>query len=57
MLAFEAIMNDTQIADTLTYIRNSWGNKAAAVSETDVAIIRKKVVNRKEHYQEKELRK
>ena len=30
-------LNDSQVAAVLTYIRNSWGNAASAVSPDDVA--------------------
>jgi nitrite reductase (NO-forming) len=34
-------LNDTQIADILNYIRNSWGNKAQPITPGDVGKIRK----------------
>ena len=37
MPAFDWRLNDTQVAAVLTYIRNSWGNAAAAVSASAVA--------------------
>jgi len=37
MPSFAWKLNDRQLADLLTYIRNSWGNQAGAVSEKDVA--------------------
>jgi mono/diheme cytochrome c family protein len=40
MPAFGGLMNDQQIADVLTYIRNSWGNRAPRVSAADVEKIR-----------------
>jgi mono/diheme cytochrome c family protein len=36
MPAFAWILNDDQIAAVVTYIRNSWGNAASAVSSADV---------------------
>jgi glucose/arabinose dehydrogenase/mono/diheme cytochrome c family protein len=36
-----SFLNDTQIADVLTYIRNSFGNKASAVTISEVAALRK----------------
>ncbi|MBS1599180.1 MAG: cytochrome c [Bacteroidetes bacterium] len=36
----EAVMNDQQVADVLTYIRNNFGNKASRVTETDVKGVR-----------------
>ena len=35
-----AALSDTQIADVLTYVRSSFGNKAAAVTPAEVAAIR-----------------
>ena len=32
MSGFAGQMNDAQIADLLTYVRSSWGNKAPEVS-------------------------
>lgn len=37
MPAFDAKLDDEQIADVLTYIRNAWGNRASAVSASEVA--------------------
>lgn len=41
MPAWKGNLTDQQIADVITYIRGSWGNKAAAVSATDVAAVAK----------------
>jgi mono/diheme cytochrome c family protein len=35
-------LNDQQIADVLTYIRNSWSNKASAVTVAEVKAVRAK---------------
>jgi mono/diheme cytochrome c family protein len=40
MPAFE--LSDTEVSDVLNYIRNSWGNKDAAVTPAEVASARKK---------------
>jgi mono/diheme cytochrome c family protein len=37
MPSFAWRLNDTQVADLLTYVRNSWGNKGGAVSADAVA--------------------
>jgi mono/diheme cytochrome c family protein len=37
-----ADLSDQQIADVLTYVRNSWSNKASAVTATEVKAIRAK---------------
>ena len=38
----ETTMNDQQIADVLTYIRNNFGNKASQIKEADVKAVRAK---------------
>jgi mono/diheme cytochrome c family protein len=37
------VLTDQQIADVLTYVRNSFGNKASAVSVTEVKTLRAKL--------------
>jgi mono/diheme cytochrome c family protein len=39
----QAHLSDKEIADVLTYVRNSFGNKAAMVTPADVATERKKL--------------
>ena len=56
MLAFEAIMTDKQIADVLTYVRNSWGNKSTSVSEKSVQAIRKNLLKVKKRFQQSDFR-
>ena len=41
MPAWKGNLTDAQIADVITYIRNSWGNKGSAVSAKDVAAVAK----------------
>jgi len=36
-------LNDAQVADVLTYVRNTWGNAATAVSADDVAKLRQQL--------------
>ncbi len=40
-------LNDEQVAAVLTYVRNSWGNAAEAVSSADVQRVRKVLVSGK----------
>jgi mono/diheme cytochrome c family protein len=40
MPSFAWKLDDKQIADMLTYIRNSWGNKASPVDEAKVGKLR-----------------
>ncbi len=39
----EALMSDQQIADVLTYVRNSFGNKYSAVTAASVKLVRAKL--------------
>ena len=54
MLPLESY-EDAWIAATLTYIRNSWGNKAPLVSPADIAAVRAAVKDRKEMWQSSEI--
>ncbi len=38
-----SVLKDQQIADVLTYVRNSFGNKAAAVTVAEVKEVRSKI--------------
>jgi mono/diheme cytochrome c family protein len=40
MPAQETVLSDQQVADVLTYVRNSFGNKASAVTLAEVAAAR-----------------
>jgi mono/diheme cytochrome c family protein len=42
MPPFVLVLNDKEIADVLTYVRNAWGNKAQPVTEFDVTRARDK---------------
>lgn len=46
MPAFAWVLNDDHIAALLTYVRNSWGNAAPAVSAGDISKERAKLVER-----------
>jgi mono/diheme cytochrome c family protein len=46
MPEFGWILTDDQVADVVTYIRNSWGNSAPAVSASDVGKERKALTER-----------
>lgn len=56
MPAYAWKLNDGQIAAVETFIRNSWGNRASAVSASDVADARKKIVNAGSQYSKPENR-
>jgi mono/diheme cytochrome c family protein len=40
MTAFKSILKDNELAGVLTYIRNSWGNKATAITPEQVKQVR-----------------
>jgi mono/diheme cytochrome c family protein len=40
MPAFGWNLSDENVADVLTYVRNTWGNAAPAVSASDVKDVR-----------------
>lgn len=40
----QTFLKDQEIADVLTYVRSSFGNKATAVSEAEVKAVRKAVI-------------
>jgi mono/diheme cytochrome c family protein len=42
VMASHADLSDLQIADVLTYVRNSFGNKTKAITEADVKAVRAK---------------
>ncbi len=46
MPAFAWILNDGQVADVLTYIRNAWGNSAAAVDAGTIEKERQALIER-----------
>jgi mono/diheme cytochrome c family protein len=43
MPGFDWRMTDKEVADVVSFVRSSWGNKGAAVSASDVAKVRKDV--------------
>jgi mono/diheme cytochrome c family protein len=57
MMGFEKLLNDDELAAVLTYVRNSFGNKAAPVSTSTVSQIRKEIEDKKDHYTEQSLSK
>ncbi|MEY4383902.1 MAG: hypothetical protein RI995_1444, partial [Bacteroidota bacterium] len=51
MTPFGGLMNDQEIAAVLTYVRNSFGNKASAISSAQVKAIRMATSNKTDLYQ------
>lgn len=50
MTPFEHLLKDEELAATLTYVRNSFGNKASPISAKDVAKVREAVIDKKDMY-------
>ncbi|MFN4873560.1 MAG: PVC-type heme-binding CxxCH protein [Akkermansiaceae bacterium] len=55
MTAFGSILKDEEIAAVLTYVRNTWGNKAAPVSAETVKKIREATKDRSVFWKPEEL--
>lgn len=55
MTPFEHILKDDELAAVLTFVRNSWGNKASAIMPEDVAKVRAEVKDKAGFYQPAEL--
>jgi mono/diheme cytochrome c family protein len=56
MPGLEGVMNDRQISDVMTYIRNAWGNKSSAVRARLVRQTREKIKGQIGPYKESDLR-
>ena len=46
MTAFRSLLNDEEVAAVLTFVRNTWGNKAAPVSAANVKRVRAETIDR-----------
>jgi putative heme-binding domain-containing protein len=55
MTAFRAILNDEETAAVLTFVRNTWGNKAAPVTAELVAKVRQETASRSTFWNPDEL--
>ncbi|MGC1241997.1 MAG: PVC-type heme-binding CxxCH protein [Chryseosolibacter sp.] len=55
MTPFEGMLNDEEVAAVLTYVRNSFGNKASAITPEKVKQVRDGVRNKKDFYSPAEL--
>ena len=50
MMGFGPLLTDKEIAGVLTYVRNTWGNKAPPVKPEAVAALREKTKDRQNFY-------
>ncbi|PWJ57130.1 putative membrane-bound dehydrogenase-like protein [Dyadobacter jejuensis] len=55
MTQFGGLLNDTEIASVLTYVRNSFGNKAPAISPEKVKQVRNSTASKQGFYKPEEL--
>jgi mono/diheme cytochrome c family protein/glucose/arabinose dehydrogenase/lysophospholipase L1-like esterase len=55
MTAFETLLNDEEVAAVLTYVRNSWGNKAPPVKPETVKRVREATKDRSTFWKPEEL--
>ena len=57
MMGFEKLLKDDELAAVLTYVRNSFGNKAKPVSASMVSQVRMEIKDRKDYYTQQSLAK
>ncbi len=55
MTAFRSILKDNELAAVLTFVRNTWGNKASPVSPASVKKIRKQTSDRSAFWKPEDL--
>lgn len=55
MTPFEGLMTDEEVAAVLTYVRNSFGNKASVIKPEKVKAIRAEITNQKGFYKAADL--
>ena len=55
MTAFRSLLNDKELASVLTFVRNSWGNKATPISPALVKKVRKQSKSRTTFWNPEEL--
>jgi len=55
MTPYEGLLNDNEMSQVLTYVRNSWGNKSSVVYGGRITEIRSKIKDKKGFYSPDEL--
>ena len=56
MMAWGSVLNDADLAATLTYVRSQWGNRAGPVTAAQVRAVRARLASRTTPFTEAELR-
>ena len=55
MTPYGGLLNDKEVASVLTYVRNSFGNKASVIQPEKVKQVRASIVNKKDFYNSSKL--
>jgi mono/diheme cytochrome c family protein len=55
MTPYEGMLDDTEVAAVITYVRNSFGNNASAVTPELVKLIREEIKNKEGFWNPSEL--
>ena len=55
MTPFEGLLNDDEVAAVLTFVRNSFGNQASAISPDQVSAVRAATEDKTGFYSPEEL--
>ena len=55
MTPYEGLLNDQELADVLTYVRNSWRNRSSVIEADAVAKIREEIKDKKGFYKPEDL--
>ncbi len=55
MTAFRSLLKDEELAAVLTFVRNTWGNKASPVSTASVKKVREQTIDRSTFWKPEEL--
>ena len=55
MTAFRSLLNDAEVAAVLTFVRNTWGNKADPVSAATVKMVRQQTIEQTTFWKPDEL--
>ena len=56
MMAWGGVLNDEDLAETLTYARSQWGNRATPITAAQVKAVRAKLASRTKPFTAAELR-
>ena len=55
MTPFGGLLNDQEVADVLTYVRNAFENQASPISAEQVKMVRESILEKKDFYAPEDL--